>query len=132
MANELFRVEDYAGVLVVKFVEHALLESMRIEQLGQGLYTLAEQGEKRRLVIDFTAVRSLSSHMLGILLKLRGKLADKQGSMALCGLRPELMKVFTITCLDKVFRFFPNDAEALASFGVRVMEMKKEREDLTP
>jgi hypothetical protein len=35
-------------------------------------------------------------------------------------LKAELKKVFTLTNLDKVFKFFPNDAAALASFGVHL------------
>jgi anti-anti-sigma regulatory factor len=40
--------------------------------------------------------------------------------VVLCGLKPELKKIFSITSLDKIFKFFPNDVGALASFGVRL------------
>jgi anti-sigma B factor antagonist len=72
------------------------------------------------MVLDFCNVKFLSSHALGILLTLNKKLAAIKGNLAICGLRSELMKVFSITSLDKMFKFFPDDAAALKSFNIHV------------
>jgi anti-anti-sigma factor len=118
MTQPHFSVEDYAGVKLVKFTESAILETAAIQEMGRGLYALAEQGNKPRLVLDFSGVKILSSYMLGILLTLQGKARSNKGGLGLCGLRSELMRVFTITGLDKVFQFHSDDVEGLAAFGV--------------
>ena len=120
MTNPHFSVEDYAGVTVAKFSDTAILETAMIQQMGRDLYALAEHGSKPKLVLDFSNVKILSSHMLGVLLTLQGKAQANKGALSLCGLRPELMKVFVITSLDKVFKFHADDVEGLAAFGVPV------------
>ncbi len=120
MPSSKLLVEDYAGVALVKFAESSILETAAIEQLGRDLSHLIDVEQKQKLVLDFANVKFLSSHALGILLTLHRKASEGKGGVVLCGLRPELKKVFTITNLDKVFKFCRDDAEALASFGVRV------------
>ncbi|MFH1417390.1 MAG: STAS domain-containing protein [Planctomycetota bacterium] len=120
MTTSKLSVEDYAGVTLVKFAESSILETAVIEQLGRDLCHLIDAEHKRKLVLDFSNVKFLSSHALGILLTLHRKAAETKGAIVLCGMRSELKKVFTITSLDKVFKFCRDDAEALASFGVRV------------
>lgn len=118
MTHPHFSVEDYAGVMLIKFTENAILETTIIQEMGRELYALAEKGAKPRLVLDFSGVKILSSYMLGVLLTLQGKANANKGGICLCGLRSELMRVFSITSLDKVFRFHPDDVEGLAAFGV--------------
>ena len=122
MANPHFSVEDYAGVLLAKLIDSAILEGAMIQQMGEALYALAANHPKLKLVLDFSNVKVLSSQMLGVLITLKDRTQKNKGGLALCGLRPELKKVFTITSLDKMFSFFPDDTAALASFGVRISE----------
>ncbi len=113
-------IEDYAGVTLVTFNESSLLDAAVIEQLGRDLYRLVDEQDRRKVVLDFSNVKFLSSRTLGILLNLHKKAAGIRGEVVLSGLRSELKKVFTITSLDKVFKFFPNDAAAMKSVGVYV------------
>jgi len=57
---------------------------------------------------------------LGSLINLKNKLAAIKGELALCGIRPEIRKLFSLTGLEKDFRFHPDDAAALAVWNVRV------------
>lgn len=120
MGDSRIIVEDYAGVTVVTFTDPSILDTATIEQLGRDLYRLTDAQNKRRLVLDFSKVKFLSSHALGVLITLQKKAQSIKGEMVIAGLRTELMKVFALTGLDKVFKFFPTDAKALESFGVRV------------
>jgi anti-sigma B factor antagonist len=113
-------VEDYAGVTVITFTDSSILDTATIDQLGRDLYRLVDVEDKKKLVLDFTHVKFLSSHALGIFITLQKKTQAAKGSMVISALRKELMKVFSLTGLDKMFKFFPNDAKALDSFGVRV------------
>jgi anti-anti-sigma factor len=120
MPESRFMVEDYAGVLVITFADSSILDTATIEQLGRDLYQYPDVQNKQKMILDFTNVKFLSSHALGILLTLNKKLNAVKGSMLICGLRSELMKVFTITSLDKLFKFYPDDAAALKHFNVHV------------
>lgn len=120
MTKSNLLMEDYAGVIVVTFTDSSILDRGVIEQIGRDLYRLVEEENRRKLVLDFSNVKFLASHTLGILLTLHKKAKEIKGDIVLCGLKQELKKVFTITSLDKVFRFFPTDTAALKSFGVHV------------
>ena len=120
MAESRLLIQDYAGVNVVTFSDSSILDAGTIDQLGKDLYHLTDNLNKQKLVIDFTNVKFLSSQVLGILITLNKKAAAIKGSMVLCALKPDLMKIFTITSLDRLFKFFPDDAAALKHFGVNV------------
>ena len=120
MANSNLLIQDYAGITVVTFTESSILDSATIEQLGKDLYHLTDAMNKQKLILDFTNVKFLSSQVLGVLITLNRKAAAIKGILLLCGLKTDLMKVFTITGLDRLFKFFPDDAAALKSFGVNV------------
>ena len=120
MSRSRLLIEDYGGVTLVTFIDSTLLECSTVEQVGKDLYHLTDHLNKQKLVLDFSNVRLLSSHTLGILLTLYKKAKEIKGKVVLCGLRPDLMKIFTITNLVKIFEFYPTDAEALKAFGVPV------------
>lgn len=120
MADSHLLVEDYAGVTLVKFQDSSLLETNVIDRIGRELYALADEHDKPKLVLDFSNVKFLASHTLGVLLTLRKKSLAVSGSLVLCGLRKDLMQVFLITNLDKVFEFFDDDTAALGHFRVHV------------
>jgi anti-sigma B factor antagonist len=120
MAKANLSMEDYAGVLVVTFTDSSILDTAAIEQLGRNLYQLTDVQNRQKLILDFSNVKFLSSQALGVLLTLHKKVRDIKGEVVMCGLKPELKKIFAITNLDKVFKFFPDDVGALASFGVRL------------
>ena len=73
------------------------------------------QGGRTRLVVDLTDVTFLDSTGLGVLVG-RLKLArTRGGSMRLVGKDDRVLKVFSITCLDKVFEINPDLDAALAA-----------------
>lgn len=120
VAKPCILVEDYAGVTVATLTNSAILDAAMIDEIARQLYALVDEQNKQKLVLDFSNVRFLSSQTLGVLLNLNKKMAAIKGELVLCALRKELMKVFEIAKLAKMFRFFENDAAALASFDVHV------------
>lgn len=120
MTSSHLMIQDYAGVTVVTFADSSILDARVIESMGKSLYELVDTRDCRKIILDFANVKLLSSQTIGVLLTLRKKMAVAKGTLLLCGLRKEVMKLFTITNLDKQFDFFADDVAALASFGVRV------------
>lgn len=120
MSSARLSIEDYAGVTVVTFMDSSLLDSAVIETVANDLFHLVDNQNKQKIILDFSSVRLLSSQILGVLTSLNRKCDEIKASLALCGVRKELMRVFTLTGLDKLLQFYPKDADALAAFGVRV------------
>ncbi len=120
MSKPHLLIEDYAGVTVVTVTDTALLDAHAIEAFGQEVYQLVDKQNKQKLILDFSNVRFLSSQALGVLLTIKKKCEAIKGRFVLCALREELMKVFKITQLDKLFDFYRDDSAALASFNVNV------------
>lgn len=119
MAESSLSIVDQSGVHVVGFRDNSILDVLTIQKIGRELYELVEKDGKLKVVLDFDNVRFLSSQALGVLLTLKRK-ADKAGaSVVLARLRPELARVFKITNLDKMFKFFDTQDAALAHFGVQ-------------
>jgi anti-anti-sigma factor len=113
-------INDYAGVTVVTFTDTSLLEAAQIEQIARELYHLADQQNKQKIILDFSKVKTMSSQGIGVLLNLSKKLAGIKGALALCAVRPEIKKIFSITGLDKQFAFHPDDRSALSAWKVNV------------
>jgi len=106
-------ISQVEGVTIVMFREAAILDMSAVEGISKDLYALVDQQAIRKIVLDFSTVRFLSSQMIGVLIKLQAKAAAIKGRVVLCGLQGELHKVFKITRLDKIMEFAPNEDEAM-------------------
>ena len=72
----------------------------------------------KEMVIDFENVKFFSSAVLGLLLDIRAKLKTYEGEVVISGINPQLYRVFKITNLDKIFRFFPDKQSAIRAAGI--------------
>ncbi len=117
MAEPNLVIQNIGGVVIVNFGGSSILDAQLIEALGQRLYELVDQQAHRKLVLDFSKVQFLSSSVLGVLIKLQKKSAAIGGKVVLCGLKPELHKVFKISRMDRLFSFCADEGQALGSFG---------------
>jgi anti-anti-sigma factor len=60
-------------------------------------------------------VKFFSSQVLGLLLAMRTRLSSYGGQVIISAINPQLHRVFKITNLDQVFRFFPDAESAIDS-----------------
>lgn len=72
-------------------------------------------GNGPRIVINLEAVSFIDSSGIGALVSIL-KNIGRNGEMALCGVEQTLMASFRLTRMDRVFRFFPSETEALNHF----------------
>ncbi len=92
------------------------MEAQSVSQLDDCLSELVGRGE-RNYVIDLDAVPFMDSSGLAMLVKLFKRIRIGHGDVKLAGLRPEILKIFQLTRLDRVFDIFDGQSEAIASFG---------------
>lgn len=109
-------VSKVGDVTVVKFVDKKILDEAGIQELGSELFSLVEHDNRRSIVLNFDNVDFLSSAALGKLITLDRKVKSAQGRLKMCGIRPEILEVFQITKLNKVFDIRGEEAEAISAF----------------
>jgi anti-sigma B factor antagonist len=109
-------VSEVGEVTVVRFVDRKILDEANIQKLGEELFQLVEQEQRKNLLLNFTSVDFLSSAALGKLITLDKKVKAHGGKLKLSNIRPEIYEVFEITKLNKVFDIKDEEAQALAAF----------------
>ena len=91
-----------------------------IDETGQELLQAAfEACGNHKLVVNFQAVKFMSSAMLGKLMPLHKRCKADKTKLKLCSICPNLMEVFKITNLNKLFEISATEADAVAAFGKR-------------
>jgi anti-sigma B factor antagonist len=113
--SKQLRIEQVGEITVVQFCESWVHGLQAIEDLGQELYRLVEVENHTRLLLDFSDVEFLSSSALGKLIKLWGKVNACKGTMQLCNLRPQVLEVFLVCKLERLFTICRSRAEALSA-----------------
>ena len=110
------RVVEVGSVTVVRFANSKIVDEAEIQELGSELFSLVEQEKKESVLLNFEDVKFLSSAALGKLIKLDKIVKQGGGKLKLVNIRPEILEVFTITRLDKLFDIKTSESEALAAF----------------
>jgi anti-sigma B factor antagonist len=109
-----FTVQPIEKFTVVEFKTASLMDPMILEEIGQELYRLVDEEDRRRLILDFEKVQYLSSQAIGIVLTLNKKLsALKNSKFVLCGVGPKLLELLKITRLDRILTVKPTQKEAV-------------------
>jgi anti-sigma B factor antagonist len=103
-------------IKIVEFTNSRILDEANIADIGTTLTSLIDEVEHPKLLLDFTTVDHLSSAALGMLINANNKVKERNGQLRLTNIKPQIMEVFVITKLNKLFKILPNRAEALTSF----------------
>jgi anti-sigma B factor antagonist len=102
---------------VVAFKATSISDVEGISAASEKIKGFIEQKHPNLMVFDFEGVKFFSSQVLGLLLDIRAKLTLYNGEVVISGINPQLHRVFKITNLDKVFRFFPDSKSAIEAVG---------------
>jgi len=114
-SGDLIHISERRGVKLVRMRTEALRTEAEVEALGRGLMGLAEE-PGTRVVLSFLGVKHLTSLVLGRLIHVHKRLAESGGELRLADIHPQLFEIFSITRLDRLFKIFEREDEAVASF----------------
>ena len=103
-------------VLVVGFLDSKILDSQRIEQVGRELQEIVVQAIHKKLLLNFHGVSFMSSAMITKLVMLNKTCKAQTVSLKFCEVSPNVLEVFKITKLNKLFDIQGEEEKALASF----------------
>ena len=109
-------VQTVQGITLVIFEDASILDPLQVQDIGEKLHQLIADEDRQRMILDFHKVKILSSQMLGVLIGMLKRIHSTKGRIVICGMKPDLYKVFKITNLDKLFSFYESEGHALRSF----------------
>ena len=103
-------------ILVVGFTDSKILDSQRIDQVGKELQESIALAAHKKLLINFSGVSFMSSAMITKLVMLN-KTCKAQGiALKFSDVSPNVLEVFKITKLNKLFDIQEGEDKAIASF----------------
>jgi anti-sigma B factor antagonist len=103
-------------VLVVGFTDSKILDSQRIEQVGKELQDSVPQAIHKKLLLNFRGVSFMSSAMITKLVMLNKACKAQSVALKFCEVSPNVLEVFKITKLNKLFDIQEDEEKAVGSF----------------
>ena len=116
-AASRLRVRKEGEITRVEFVDRNILDEANIQQIGEEIARLIEAGPRPKLLISFAGVDHLSSAALGALITVNNRIRARDGQLRLAEIDPQILEVFKITKLDKMFQIHETADKAAASFN---------------
>ncbi len=86
------------------------------DEIEKELSTLTSKQNSNKIILDLTKVHHICSTALGIFVATKRKLKPLKGDIKIVVVDEDLIQLFEITMLDKVFEMFPDVEEALDAF----------------
>ena len=105
-------------IAVITFNAAAISRSDKIASASAQIKDFIEKNHPDRIVFDFGKVKFFSSQVLGMLLDVRAKIQTSNGEVVISAINPQLHKVFRITNLDKLFKFFADKKSAVEAVSI--------------
>ncbi|MEM8666481.1 MAG: STAS domain-containing protein [Planctomycetota bacterium] len=103
-------------VLVIGFTDTKILDSQRIDQVGKELQDSIPQAIQKKMLLNFNGVSFMSSAMITKLVMLNKTCKAQDIVLKFCEVSPNVLEVFKITKLNKLFDIQDTEEKALASF----------------
>lgn len=103
-------------ILSIYLLDPRVLEESQLEQLARDILAELEKTTEDRVILNFQKVQFMSSSMLGKLVQIQKKCKEFKVKLKLCSISPEIMEVFKITKLNKLFDIEPDEVAARKAF----------------
>lgn len=110
-------IQTLYDVTVATVNDSSIIDPQHIENLRVTLFDLIDKQNRTKLILDITKVKHLSSAALAVLIPLQEKYAKAKGKLILVGVCDGIMKLFTITKLNKMLVFAATEEEAMSKIG---------------
>ena len=106
-------ITEEGPAAIVAFKTTSIANTESVAAAAKHINEFIEKNHPKAMVIDFDGVKFFSSQVLGVLLDVRAKLKAYGGEIVISAINPQLHRVFKITNLNTVFKFFPDKANAV-------------------
>jgi len=100
-------------VAVVSFLVPSISGVSDVDKVAEELRGFIDEKRPGKIIVDFSGVKFFSSQVLGLLVDMWRRSGDYGGKVSISGINPQLGRVFKITNLDSLFKFYPDKQSAL-------------------
>ncbi len=113
-----FKVEDNGEITIVSFLNKKILDKETITEIGEDLFSLVDQYDRKKILLNFGSVEFMNAAFLNKLVVLNKKVQDKGGGkLVMCSINDDIYEVFEITKLNRLFDIQKDEQTALAEFA---------------
>ena len=114
---KILQVEGFSDIGIVRFAASRVLDGSNVEQLGQEFQYLVKERYTIKMVVNFEKVKYMSSAVLGKLITLNKLITAEKGKLKFCCIDPNVLEIFRIMKLDKLFKIYDTEEKAMESFN---------------
>ncbi len=116
--DQFVKFREDGPITIGTVFNSTMLDGVVVRQFGEQVLDYINKHGRVNLLLDFGNVEYLSSAALTELIRINDAAVSNGGSLRLCGLSPQIQKVFEITKFDRSFDVQPNEdvAHAAARF----------------
>lgn len=110
-AQSFFTLIAEGDLAVATYHRTALSDEDNIEQMGHELFSLVEQQQFRRIILNVSMVQYMTSAAIGKWITLHRKLNRNDGCLVLCEIQPSIREILEASRLMTYF----NTADSVES-----------------
>ena len=112
-------LRELDGVLIVHPQDVRIIDETQIMELGNDLTNLINTMKEDKMLLNFSHVNFMGSAMIGKLILVSKKCKAARIDMRMCCLNENIIEVFRLMKMEKVFETYANEPEAMKSFKER-------------
>ncbi|MDH4262731.1 MAG: STAS domain-containing protein [Spirochaetia bacterium] len=101
------------NIAVIEMVGN--IQQTETDELEELLYTFFEN-QKRNIILDLQNVNQVCSTALGLLVRFKQFLNENGGELKMVFCNPQLIELFKVTMMDRIFETSDSLQEAISSF----------------
>ena len=109
-------IQDCGGITIVHFTDKMILEEAIIQKIGEDLFSLVDELERKKILLNLGNVNCLSSGILGKFITLNKKLQGTDKKLVMCNMNDDVFEPFRFTKLYKLFNIAKDQETALQMF----------------
>jgi len=106
-------VRDVGDITVVLFIGRTILDNQIVQAIGEKLFSLVDELDRRKIIINLTNVKCLSSAAFGKLISLQKKIVAANGKLMLCNVDKHVSEVFETLHINRLFNIVEEEQEAM-------------------
>ena len=91
------------GTLIIQLTDPRITDSAHLQRVFEEVTKRINKSEEKQVILDFGPVEFMASSMLGKLVQLNKQCKKFRVKLKLCSIAPDILEVFRITKLNKVF-----------------------------
>ena len=117
-AEGYFRQERIDGVTTIVILDSEIIPESK-DQLFAIADRLSESAEPRWVVLNLATVQTSKSIAIGILINFQTRVRNAGGTLKICRVHPDILRLFELTKTDQVFEIEDRQRDAIEVFHGR-------------